>query len=236
VTLLEVSNVNAFYGDFHALFDVSLRAESAEALAIIGANGAGKSTLLNAIAGNVATKGGSIRFAGGLLNGLKPWKIVTRGVTLVPEGRRLFTSLTVEENLQMGAYAREGRDWTLSQVYELFPRLKERAKQAVTSLSGGEQQMVAIGRALMSNPELLMCDELSLGLAPVVVQDIYATLRKVRDSGVTVVVVEQNVQQALAFADRVYCLQEGHVTLEGATKELSAEDVSRAYFGKKGAA
>jgi branched-chain amino acid transport system ATP-binding protein len=234
--LLEVSKVNAFYGDFHALFDVSLRAESAEALAVIGANGAGKSTLLNAIAGNVATKGGSIRFAGDLLSGLKPWKIVTRGVTLVPEGRRLFTSLTVEENLQMGAYAREGMDWTLSQVYELFPRLKERAKQAVTSLSGGEQQMVAIGRALMSNPELLMCDELSLGLAPVVVQDIYATLRKVRDSGVTVLVVDQNVQQALTFADRVYCLQEGRVTLEGATKELSAEDVSRAYFGKRGAA
>jgi branched-chain amino acid transport system ATP-binding protein len=234
--LLEVSHVNAFYGDFQALFDVSLQANTAEALAIIGANGAGKSTLLNAIAGNVATKGGSIRFIGDSLSGLKPWHIVTRGVTLVPEGRRLFTSLTVQENLQMGAYARKGTDWTLAKVYELFPRLKERSNQAVTSLSGGEQQMVAIGRALMSNPELLMCDELSLGLAPVVVQDIYATLGKVRESGVTLIVVEQNVQQALSFADRVYCLQEGRVTLEGVARELTPEDVSRAYFGKRGAA
>jgi len=234
--LLEVSHVNAFYGDFQALFEVSLQANTAEALAIIGANGAGKSTLLNAIAGNVATKGGSIRFIDDSLNGLKPWNIVTRGVTLVPEGRRLFTSLTVQENLQMGAYARKGTDWTLPKVYELFPRLKERSNQAVTSLSGGEQQMVAIGRALMSNPELLMCDDLSLGLAPVVVQDIYATLGKVRKSGVTLIVVEQNVQQALSFADRVYCLQEGRVTLEGVARELTLEDVSRAYFGRRGAA
>jgi branched-chain amino acid transport system ATP-binding protein len=234
--LLEVSNVNAFYGDFQALFGVSLYAEKGEALAIIGANGAGKSTLLNAIAGNVATKAGNIKFAGEALSGLEPWKIVTRGVTLVPEGRRLFSSLTVEENLQMGAYARKGTDWTLPKVCELFPRLKERAKQAVTSLSGGEQQMVAIGRALMSNPKLLMCDELSLGLAPVVVQDIYATLAKVRERGVTLIVVEQNVQQALKFADRVYCFQEGRVTLEGVARELTADDVSHAYFGKRGAA
>lgn len=234
--LLEISNVNALYGDFQALFDVNLHAEKGETLAIIGANGAGKSTLLNAIAGNVTTKGGSIRFADESLCGLKPWKIVTRGVTLVPEGRRLFTSLTVKENLQMGAYARRGSDWTLTQVYELFPRLKERARQAVTSLSGGEQQMVAIGRALMSKPELLMCDELSLGLAPVVVQDIYATLAKVRELGVTLIVVEQNVQQALKFADRVYCFQEGRVTLEGAAQSLSAGQVSHAYFGKRGAA
>jgi branched-chain amino acid transport system ATP-binding protein len=234
--LLEVSNVNAFYGDFQTLFGVSLHAEKGEALAIIGSNGAGKSTLLNAIAGNVTTRGGAIHFAGEALGGLKPWKIVTRGVTLVPEGRRLFSSLTVEENLLMGAYARKGSDWSLPLVYELFPRLRERARQAVTSLSGGEQQMVAIGRALMSNPELLMCDELSLGLAPVVVRDIYATLARVRERGVTLIVVEQNVQQALEFSDRVVCMQEGHVTLEGKARELSAEDVSQAYFGKRGAA
>jgi branched-chain amino acid transport system ATP-binding protein len=234
--LLDVSRLNAFYGDFQALFDVGLHAEKGEAIAIIGANGAGKSTLLNAITGNVSTRAGSIDFDGESLRGLKPWDIVTRGVTLVPEGRRLFSSLTVEENLQMGAYARKGSDWTLQQVYELFPWLKERSRQAVTSLSGGEQQMVAIGRALMSSPALLMCDELSLGLAPVVVQDIYATLAKVRERGVTLIVVEQNVQQALRFADRVYCFQEGRVTLEGAAHALSSEDVSRAYFGKRGAA
>lgn len=231
--LLQVSGVDAFYGDFQALFDVSVCVEKGEAIAIIGANGAGKSTLLNAIAGNVSTKGGSIRFVGKPLDGLKPWKIVTRGVTLVPEGRRLFTSLTVAENLQMGSYARTGDDWTLPQVYTLFPRLKERARQSVTSLSGGEQQMVAIGRALMSNPELLMCDELSLGLAPVVVRGIYATLAKVRERGVALIVVEQNVQQALQFADRVYCLQEGRVTLEGVAHNLTAEQVSQAYFGKR---
>jgi branched-chain amino acid transport system ATP-binding protein len=234
--LLEVSNVNAFYGDFQALFDVSLHAERGESIAVIGANGAGKSTLMNAIAGNVKTRRGAIHFQGESLEGMKPWAIVTRGVTLVPEGRRLFFSLTVEENLQMGAYARTGSDWTLPKVYELFPRLQERSRQDVTLLSGGEQQMVAIGRALMSNPALLMCDELSLGLAPVVVQGIYATLAKVRERGVTLMVVEQNVQQALKFADRVYCLQEGHVTLEGVASELTAEDVSRAYFGKRGAA
>ncbi len=233
--LLEVSRLNAFYGDFQALFDAGIRAEKGEAIAIIGANGAGKSTLLNAITGNVSTTG-KIDFDGESLCGLKPWNIVTRGVTLVPEGRRLFSSLTVEENLQMGAYARKGSDWTLQQVYALFPRLKERSRQAVTSLSGGEQQMVAIGRALMSNPALLMCDELSLGLAPVVVQDIYATLAKVRERGVALIVVEQNVQQALRCADRVYCFQEGRVTLEGAAQVLSPEDVSQAYFGKRGAA
>jgi branched-chain amino acid transport system ATP-binding protein len=233
--LLEVSNVNAYYGDFQALFGVNLHAEKGEAVAVIGANGAGKSTLLNAIAGNVTTRG-AIQFNGEKLAGLKPWAIVTRGVTLVPEGRRLFSSLTVEENLQMGAYARKGSDWGLAEVYELFPKLKERARQPVTELSGGEQQMVAIGRALMSNPALLMCDELSLGLAPVIVQDIYATLGRVRERGVTLIVVEQNVQQALKFADRVYCFQEGHVTLEGEARKLSAEDVSQAYFGKRGAA
>jgi branched-chain amino acid transport system ATP-binding protein len=234
--LLEVSRLSAFYGDFQALFDVGLHVEKGEAIAIIGANGAGKSTLLNAITGNVSTRAGSIDFDGESLCGLKPWNIVKRGVTLVPEGRRLFSSLTVEENLQMGAYARKGSDWTLPQVYALFPQLKERSRQAVTSLSGGEQQMVAIGRALMSNPALLMCDELSLGLAPVVVEDIYATLAKVRERGVALIVVEQNVQQALRFADRVYCFQEGRVTLEGAAQALSPEDVSHAYFGKRGAA
>ncbi len=233
--LLEVSSLNAYYGDFQALFDVSLHAGKGEAVAIIGANGAGKSTLLNAISGNVKTRG-AIQFNGEALAGLKPWNIVTRGVTLVPEGRRLFSSLSVEENLLMGAYARKGTDWTLTLVYELFPKLKERARQQVTQLSGGEQQMVAIGRALMSNPSLLMCDELSLGLAPVIVQDIYATLAKVRERGVTLIVVEQNVQQAMKFADRVYCFQEGHVTLEGEAAKLTADQVSAAYFGKRGAA
>lgn len=236
MTLLTVSKLSAYYGDFQALFEIDFHAEAGEVIAIIGANGAGKSTFLNAIAGNVGGGGDSIAFAGETICGLRPWEIVARGIALVPEGRRLFSSLTVKENLLMGGYAAKKRAWSLQQIYEIFPQLESKANQSSLSLSGGEQQMVAIGRALVSNPRLLMCDELSLGLAPTVIQDIYRTLAAIRECGVTLIIVEQNVRQALSFADRVYCFQEGRVSLTGRASELLPEQVSRAYFGLEGAA
>jgi branched-chain amino acid transport system ATP-binding protein len=234
--LLTVSGLNAFYGDFQALYGVSLEADEGEVIAVIGANGAGKSTLLNTIAGNIASKGDAIRFGGEAICGLRPWEIVARGISLVPEGRRLFSSLTVEENLRMGAYARSRNAHSLDVIYEIFPHLRSRARQSALSLSGGEQQMVAIGRALISKPRLLMCDELSLGLSPKIVSEIYETLALIRETGVTLIIVEQNVRQAMAFADRVYCLQEGRVSLEGISSELHPDEVSRAYFGLEGRA
>lgn len=236
MTLLAVSKLNAFYGDFQALFEVDFNADEGEVIAIIGANGAGKSTFLNTIAGNVPGVKSSINFAGQVIGGLHPWEIVARGIALVPEGRRLFPSLTVEENLLMGTYARTKEAWPLEQIYQTFPQLKMKGKQSSLSLSGGEQQMVAIGRALISNPRLLMCDELSLGLAPVVIHEIYETLARIKKLGVTLIIVEQNVRQALAFADRVYCFQEGRVSLAGRAADLQPEQVSRAYFGLEGAA
>jgi len=236
MSLLTVSGLNAYYGDFQALFEIDFEANAGEVIAVIGANGAGKSTFLNAIAGNVKGQGNTVQFDGEAICGLRPWEIVRRGIALVPEGRRLFSSLTVEENLLMGAYAKKKDAWPLARIYELFPQLKLKCKQPSLSLSGGEQQMVAIGRALISNPRLLMCDELSLGLAPKVIHDIYETLAAIRDLGVTLIIVEQNVQQALTFADRVYCFQEGRVSLEGRAAALKPEQVSRAYFGLDGAA
>lgn len=236
MTLLTASKLSAYYGDFQALFEIDFHAEAGEVIAIIGANGAGKSTFLNAIAGNVGGSGDSIAFAGETICALRPWEIVARGIALVPEGRRLFSSLTVRENLLMGGYAAKKRARSLQQIYEIFPQLESKANQSSLSLSGGEQQMVAIGRALVSNPRLLMCDELSLGLAPTVIQDIYRTLAAIRERGVTLIIVEQNVRQALSFADRVYCFQEGRVSLTGRASELLPEQVSRAYFGLEGAA
>jgi len=236
MNLLTVSHMNAFYGDFQALFQVDLHADAGEVIAIIGANGAGKSTFLNTIVGNIAGLKNSITFAGEEICGLRPWEIVSRGIALVPEGRRLFSSLTIEENLLMGTYAKSKNALSLAQIYDIFPQLKSKSKQSSLSLSGGEQQMVAIGRALISNPRLLMCDELSLGLAPVVIHGIYETLAAIRDRGVTLIIVEQNVVQALAFADRVYCFQEGRVSLTGRATELQSDQISRAYFGLEGAA
>jgi branched-chain amino acid transport system ATP-binding protein len=236
MNLLTISRLSAFYGDFQALFEIDFHADAGEVIAIIGANGAGKSTFLNAIAGNVAGTKNSVTFAGEAICGLRPWEIVSRGIALVPEGRRLFASLTVEENLLMGAYSNARGAGTLEQIYETFPALRAKGKQSSLSLSGGEQQMVAIGRAMISNPRLLMCDELSLGLAPKVVHEIYEKLATIKERGVTLIIVEQNVKQALAFADRVYCFQEGRVSLTGRTSELQPDQVSQAYFGLKGTA
>jgi branched-chain amino acid transport system ATP-binding protein len=229
--LLETRGLVAFYGDFQALFAIDLWVEPGETIAVIGSNGAGKSTLLKSIMGLLKTDAQSIWFEGAPIGGGPTHRIVARGIAIVPEGRRLFPSLTVEENLLMGGYARRRGSWNLSEVYKRFPILQERRNAPSNTLSGGQQQMAAVGRALMANPKVLLCDEISLGLAPLIIKDLYATLRGVAATGVTVVVVEQDIRQAMAMADRVYCLQEGRVALEGRPQDLSREQITKAYFG-----
>ncbi|MFB9953155.1 ABC transporter ATP-binding protein [Rhizobium puerariae] len=230
--LLEISCLTAGYGDFKALFGVDLHLRAGETVAIIGANGAGKTTLMRAITGIVRTASGAIRLDGEKIDMLPAPEVLLRGIAMVPEGRRLFPSLSVEENLLIGGHARRGDGrWNLNAVYELFPVLKERRSDPGTALSGGQQQMVAIGRALMSNPHVLLCDEISLGLAPVVIRDIYAAIPKIKASGASIIVVEQDIGQALKIADRVYCMMEGRMTLEGRPENLSREAIHDAYFG-----
>jgi branched-chain amino acid transport system ATP-binding protein len=231
MSLVEISGLTAHYGDFQALFGIDLGIEEGETVAIIGANGAGKTTLLRTIAGLLRAPANGIRFAGCPIGSLAPNRIVAMGIAMVPEGRRLFPSLTVEENLLMGAQCGRRGPWTLERVYALFPVLAERRRAGATALSGGQQQMAAIGRALMANPRLLLCDELSLGLAPIVIRDIYAALPGIRTDGTTLVIVEQDIRRALTIADRVYCFQEGRVTLEGKPADLTRERIRLAYFG-----
>jgi len=231
MSLLETRDLTAFYGDFQALFGIDLCIEEGETVAIIGANGAGKSTLLRAITGQLRAPAERVRFDGKPIGSLAPDRIVRLGIALVPEGRRLFASLTVEENLRLGEQCRRRGPWTLERIYRLFPSLARRRLTPAPALSGGEQQMAAIGRALMANPRLLLCDEISLGLAPIVIRDIYAALPGIRAEGTTVLVVEQDTNRALAVADRVYCLQEGRITLSGAPRELTRERIRLAYFG-----
>ena len=229
--LLEVRDLTVHHGQLRALDRVSLRVFPGEVYAIIGANGAGKSTLLRTIAGLHQPTGGSIRYDGRDMTRVRPERRATGGIAMVPEGRRLFESLTVEENLQVGAtYARRG-PWTIERVYELFGWMRERRSQRTAQLSGGEQQSVAIGRALVANPRVLLLDELSLGLAPVVVQRIYAMMPQILASGLTVLLVEQDVSQALRVASRIQCLLEGHTTLEGRPSEVTVAQVEAAYFG-----
>src|SRR5215467_8088292 len=229
--LLEVDALDAFYGDFQALFGVSLRVARGEVVAVIGANGAGKSTLLKCIAGAIRSRPDAIVLAGEPIGDRPAHAVVARGVALVPEGRRLFSSLSVEENLLVGGQLGRQGPWSLARVYDLFPALAERRRQPSTSLSGGEQQMVAIGRALMSNPTLLLCDELSLGLAPIVIRELYARLPSIVAEGCSLVIVEQDIVQALHAATSVYCLQEGRVALAGSAATLTREAVAAAYFG-----
>jgi branched-chain amino acid transport system ATP-binding protein len=232
VSLLEVERASSFYGDFQALYDVSLAIEEGERFAVIGSNGAGKSTLLRMIAGLLPARGGTIRFDGRPIDALRVHERVGLGISLVPEGRRIFPSLSVEENLLVGGYRRGGRrGWDLRRVYDLFPLLRERARRSAAVLSGGEQQALAIGRALMNDPRLLLLDEVSLGLAPVVIRDIYAQLPAISAAGTTVMIVEQNIDQALGVADRVTCLLEGRIALAGRPAELTREAISAAYFG-----
>ena len=232
MALLETHGLTAFYGDFQALFGVDITLDEGETVAVIGANGAGKSTLLRSISGLVRNVPEQIRFDGREIGKLTAPDVLQLGIAMVPEGRRLFPSLSVEENLLIGKYGRVGNGaWSLDSIYDLFPVLKERRHQPGTALSGGQQQMVAIGRGLMSNPRVLLCDEVSLGLAPVVVRDIYAAFPKIRATGASVVIIEQDIGQALKVADRVYCMMEGRVTLSGTPATLSREDIHAAYFG-----
>ena len=231
IPLLEVSGLVAHHGQLRALDAISLRVFPGEVYAIIGANGAGKSTLLRTIAGLHHPTTGSVRFDGRDVTGLRPERRARQGILMVPEGRRLFRSLSVHENLQVGAaYARPG-PWTIERVYEMFGWMRERRNQLAAQLSGGEQQTVAIGRALVANPRMLLLDELSLGLAPVVVQRIYGMLPEILATGLTVLLVEQDVSQALRVAARIHCLLEGRTTLQGPPAELSPEGIESAYFG-----
>ncbi|MBD3664175.1 ABC transporter ATP-binding protein [Sulfitobacter sp. TSTF-M16] len=261
MALLETQALTANYGDFQALFGVDITLERGETVAIIGANGAGKTTLMRSLSGVLQNAPEQIQHKGTPVGALPADTIMKRGIAMVPEGRRLFRSLSVEENLVIGGQHKGGADfgdrldsliaritgapdpallagghdgqgyWTLDTIYELFPILRERRHTPGTALSGGQQQMVAIGRALMSNPDVLLCDEISLGLAPVVIKDIYAALPKIKETGASVIVVEQDIGQAMRVADRVYCMMEGRVTLSGRSSEISREAIHEAYFG-----
>lgn len=232
MTLLHTRGLTAHYGDFQALFGVDLDLQKGECIAIIGANGAGKTTTLRSISGVLRNRPEAVVFDGEKIGHLPAADIMGRGLVMVPEGRRLFPSLSVEENLSIGTYGRKVSGyWNFDTVTALFPILRERRKSPATALSGGQQQMVAIGRALMSNPRVLLCDEISLGLAPVVIRDIYAAMPQIRESGASVVIVEQDISQALKVADRVYCLMEGRVTLTGRPTELNRDAIHAAYFG-----
>jgi len=232
MALLETRNLTVHYGDFQALFGVDMRLEEGETVAVIGANGAGKSSFMKALAGLNKARSDAILLEGRPVGGTPAYRMVKLGIALVPEGRRLFPSLSVEENLLIGANgAAVDRGWNLDAIYSIFPILKERRRQRATTMSGGQQQMVAIGRALMSNPRVLLCDEISLGLAPTIIKDVYAAIKQIRGRGTTVLLVEQDLNAALGAADRVYCFMEGRVTLEGRPGELTREAIHDAYFG-----
>lgn len=232
---LEINNIDVFYDDVQVIFDLSLRVEKGEVVSIIGGNGAGKSTLLKTISGLMQAASGEIHFEGSQIQANAPEDIVTQGVVHVPEGRRLFSLMTVKDNLIVGAYnqrASQHTEQTLQQVYELLPRLAERENQLAMTLSGGEQQMVAIGRGLMAQPHLLMLDEPSLGLAPILIKDIFDTVRKIADQGTTVLMVEQDVKHSLSLSDRGYVLEHGRVAMEGKAKDLIDDPhVREAYLG-----
>ncbi len=235
MALLEVENVHSYYGQIHALKGLSLTVDEAEIVTLIGGNGAGKSTTLKTISGVLRPREGSVRLAGENLGQYRPHEIVSKGVVQVPEGRRIFGRLTVTENLEMGAFSRDDRKEfgsTMDRVFTLFPRLKERRSQVGGTLSGGEQQMLAIGRALMANPRVLLLDEPSMGLAPVLVDSIFQTIQDLHQSGTTILLVEQNARVALQVADRGYVMQTGEIVLAGKADELRANEmVRRAYLG-----
>lgn len=234
-TMLDIRHLNVFYGDVQVIWDISFSIIKGEVVALIGANGAGKSTILKTISGIIRPAGGEIFFEGQPIHTREAYSLVEIGLAHVPEARRLFVEMTVEENLDMGSLkgvARTNRNRTKEMVFDLFPRLRERRKQVAGTLSGGEQQMVAIGRGLMSLPSLIMFDEPSLGLAPILVREIFNVIRKIRGEGVTVMIVEQNVKQTLAVADRAYVLETGKIVLEGTGEALlNDEHVRKAYLG-----
>jgi branched-chain amino acid transport system ATP-binding protein len=231
VSLLELDNLSAGYGSFRALFDISFKIEEGEKHAVIGANGAGKSTLLHTICGLLRCEDDRVRFEGQPIGQMSPHKRVGLGISYVPEGRWVFPSLTVHENLLVGAHSKRRGIWTVDKVYELFPLLARLRQRQALSLSGGEQQALSIGRGLMANPRLLLLDEVSLGLAPVVVERIYDAMPAITTSGTTVLLVEQDVGQAMKFADRISCMLKGRIVLEGVPGELGQDEIVAAYFG-----
>ena len=237
-TILKVEDINVYYGSIHAIKGISFEVQEGEVVTLIGANGAGKSTTLNAVSGLLRSKTGSISFLGESLAKVPSHKVVAKGLALVPEGRRIFPDMTVTENLEMGAYLRHkdkpGIQKSMQEVFELFPRLEERRKQLGKTLSGGEQQMLAVARALMAKPDLIMLDEPSTGLAPLVIKGIFDIIKSVRDSGTTVLLVEQNAKMALSIADRGYVLKNGRIVMEDTGRNLlNNDDVRKAYLGEK---
>ncbi len=233
-SILKVDNINVFYGELQALWDISINVRKGQIVSVIGANGAGKSTLLNSIAGVMTPRSGTIEYNGVRINGLRPDETVALGIALVPEGRRIFPRMSVYDNLIMGSYtskARAGYKRNLERVYHLFPKLAERRKQRADTFSGGEQQMLAIGRALMSEPEMVLCDEISLGLAPKIIKQIYKRLDEINDEGMSIVLVEQDIQQSLKKADYIYVMLKGKIVLEGEPSTMNLEQVKAAYFG-----
>ena len=231
MTMLDVHQLEARYGDFQALFGIDFQIAAGETVAIIGSNGAGKSTFLKTLSGQITARHDAIKLDGRPIGATPVHDVVHQGIALVPEGRKLFRSLSVEENLRIGAFAKRPGRWNLARVYELFPALHEKRHVPGTSLSGGQQQMVAIGRALMSNPRLLLCDEISLGLSPLIVKDIYNALPTICSEGLSVVLVEQDIEAALRAASRFYCFMHGRVSLTGESGSVSRERISQAYFG-----
>ncbi|WFU61460.1 ABC transporter ATP-binding protein [Bradyrhizobium brasilense] len=231
MALLNVNGLQIFYGDLQAVFDMNFTVADGEAVALVGANGAGKSTFLKALVGLNEERRGTVQFDGIDISQMPAEDVSRLGLIMVPEGRLLFDSLTIEENLLMGSVNRRKGSWTLRRVFDLFPILEERRRMFPGQLSGGQQQMAAIGRALMSNPRLLLCDEISLGLAPVVVEQIYRSFADIRREGTAVVLVEQDVKRALATSERIYCLLKGRVSLTGPAQGLQPEQLTHAYFG-----
>ncbi|WP_298379139.1 ABC transporter ATP-binding protein [uncultured Bradyrhizobium sp.] len=231
MALLDVNGLQIFYGDLQAVFDMNFTVADGEAVALVGANGAGKSTFLKALVGLNEERRGAVHFDGIDISQMPAEEVSRLGLIMVPEGRLLFDSLTIEENLLMGSVNRRKGSWTLRRVFDLFPILEERRRMFPGQLSGGQQQMAAIGRALMSNPRLLLCDEISLGLAPVVVEQIYRSFADIRREGTAVVLVEQDVKRALATSERIYCLLKGRVSLTGLAQGLQPEQLTHAYFG-----
>lgn len=229
--LLSVRDLSVYYGHFRALLGVSLEIGDSEIVSIIGANGAGKSSLLKAIVGQAPRIDGDITFAGEKLVGQQTSQIVASGIALVPEGRRLFASLTVEENLDIGRQSGRGGDIHRDDIYAYFPVLKDKRQQKAGQLSGGQQQMVALGRALLANPKVMLCDEISLGLAPVIIEDLYRILPEIRQRGTSILLVEQDISRSLSVADRFYCLLEGRVNLSGRPADIAREDIVKSYFG-----
>ena len=233
--MLKVENINVYYGAIHALKGISVEVKEGEIVTLIGANGAGKSTILRTISGLLRTKTGNILFEGNSVATMAPEEIVKKGISQVPEGRRIFANMTVEENLELGAYIRSDKPGIrkdIDKVFERFPRLGERRKQIAGTLSGGEQQMLAIGRALMSQPRLLLLDEPSMGLAPLLVKEIFSIIKEINASGTTILLVEQNANMALSIAHQAYVLETGRITLSGSAKELmESEEVRKAYLG-----